>query len=172
MERHLAEHPVIVPILGTVAAVLGIVRGHRGALDLRRQLVQPLLALWQAGADQLHVAQDHGQQVVEVVRHTAGQAPDAVLQVRLTRRPSTAAAGVLAAARPRTRALRTGSQLPGPLADHLDRPGLLRSVNGALPAALARELQEQAWPALAIVPAVRDAGEDPGRSLPIGEAAG
>ncbi len=29
----------------------------------------------------------------------------------------------------------------------------------ALPAALARELQEQAWPALAIVPVVRDAGE-------------
>ena len=47
-----------------------------GTLDLRRQLAQPLLALGQAGVDQLHVAQDHRQQVVEVVGHAARQAAE------------------------------------------------------------------------------------------------
>ena len=36
---------------------------------------------------------------------------------------------------------------------------MTRAAYGALPTALARELQEQAWPALAIVPAVRDAAD-------------
>ncbi len=37
--------------------------------------------------------------------------------------------------------------------------GMTRAAFGALPMALARELQEQAWPALAIVPNVRDTAE-------------